>query len=387
MLLKSKTFIHPEKQVFVDSGYQGIQNIHKNTFLPFKKSKYNQLTPIQKEYNKTLSKIRIKIEHVFAKLKRFKILSLKYRNKILIFTKNLDITFNFKLKVIFLYQGWFFVTNNELIDVLKNKKDEEFIKIIRHFKNRIKQIEKKEKLDAIDKKFKEKGIQCPNCKSYWCVKNGFKNNKQKYLCKDCKSSFDALRNHFLHWSHLSHEQWDWIIWLSLLGQSAYTISQFAKISKTSAWFNRQKFMKSSQLAKTQKPFTKLKGRIEIDETFIKEIHKGNFKNPDDPRKKWIEENAKDLNCCIEMAIDENKNIYAQTTNTKRLTKKWVQENLTSKLIEEKSIIVCDMQILYDTVAKQTKCTLKKFKSKENKELNYKNLSNLSCKYKWDSFLK
>ncbi|WP_342254774.1 IS1/IS1595 family N-terminal zinc-binding domain-containing protein [Spiroplasma endosymbiont of Zeiraphera isertana] len=199
------------------------------------------------------------------------------------------------------------MTNNELIDVLKNKKDEEFIKIIRHFKNRIKQIEKKEKLDAIDKKFKEKGIQCPNCKSYWCVKNGFKNNKQKYLCKDCKSSFDALRNHFLHWSHLSHEQWDWIIWLSLLGQSAYTISQFAKISKTSAWFNRQKFMKSSQLAKTQKPFTKLKGRIEIDETFIKEIHKGNFKNPDDPRKKWIEENAKDLNCCIEMAIDENKN--------------------------------------------------------------------------------
>ncbi len=75
MLLKSKTFIHPEKQVFVDSGYQGIQNIHKNTFLPFKKSKYNQLTPIQKEYNKTLSKIRIKIEHVFAKLKSFKILS------------------------------------------------------------------------------------------------------------------------------------------------------------------------------------------------------------------------------------------------------------------------------------------------------------------------
>ncbi|WP_342252874.1 hypothetical protein [Spiroplasma endosymbiont of Zeiraphera isertana] len=36
-----------------------------------------------------------------------------------------------------------------------------------------------------------------------------------------------------------------------------------------------------------------------------------------------------------------------------------------------------MQILYDTVAKQTKCTLKKFKSKDNKELNYKNLSNIS----------
>ncbi|WP_342219218.1 hypothetical protein [Spiroplasma endosymbiont of Amphimallon solstitiale] len=78
-----------------------------------------------------------------------------------------------------------------------------------------------------------------------------------------------------------------------------------------------------------------------------------------------------------MAIDENRNIYAQTTNTKRLNKKWVQENLTSKLIEENSIIVCDMQVLYDTVAKQTKSTIQQFKSKENKELNYKKLSNVS----------
>ncbi len=110
MLLKSKTFIHPEKQVFVDSGYQGIQNIQKNTFLPFKKSKYNQLTPIQKEYNKTLSKIRIKIEHVFAKLKRFKILSLKYRNKIRRFALRFNLIagiYNFELP-------WFCTKSNEL---------------------------------------------------------------------------------------------------------------------------------------------------------------------------------------------------------------------------------------------------------------------------------
>ncbi|WP_342273171.1 transposase family protein [Spiroplasma endosymbiont of Acasis viretata] len=100
LLLKSKTFIHPEKQVFVDSGYQGIQNIHKNTFLPFKKSKYNKLIPIQKEYNKTLSKIRIKIKHVFVKLKRFKILTLKYRNKIRRFALRFNLIagiYNFEL--------------------------------------------------------------------------------------------------------------------------------------------------------------------------------------------------------------------------------------------------------------------------------------------------
>ncbi|WP_342255197.1 transposase family protein [Spiroplasma endosymbiont of Zeiraphera isertana] len=95
-----QNFYSSRKKVFVDSGYQGIQNIHKNTFLPFKKSKYNQLTPIQKEYNKTLSKIRIKIEHVFAKLKRFKILSLKYRNKIRRFALRFNLIagiYNFEL--------------------------------------------------------------------------------------------------------------------------------------------------------------------------------------------------------------------------------------------------------------------------------------------------
>ncbi|WP_425289798.1 transposase [Spiroplasma endosymbiont of Zeiraphera isertana] len=47
-----------------------------------------------------MSKIRIKIEHVFAKLKRFKILSLKYRNKIRIFALRFNLIagiYNFEL--------------------------------------------------------------------------------------------------------------------------------------------------------------------------------------------------------------------------------------------------------------------------------------------------
>lgn len=75
-------------------------------------------------------------------------------------------------------------------------------------------------------------------------------------------------------------------------------------------------MKSPQIAKSQHQFKKLKGTIHIDESFIKEIHKGNFKDSNDPRKKHLEENSKDLNCWIEMAIDSNNNIYLKATNTK-----------------------------------------------------------------------
>lgn len=35
---ESKIKIHPDKQVNVDSGYQGIQNIHKKSQLPIKKT-------------------------------------------------------------------------------------------------------------------------------------------------------------------------------------------------------------------------------------------------------------------------------------------------------------------------------------------------------------
>ncbi|WP_425288756.1 transposase [Spiroplasma endosymbiont of Acasis viretata] len=53
-----------------------------------------------KDFKQVLSKIRIKIEHVFAKLKRFKILTLKYRNKIRRFALRFNLIagiYNFEL--------------------------------------------------------------------------------------------------------------------------------------------------------------------------------------------------------------------------------------------------------------------------------------------------
>lgn len=64
-----------------DSGYQGIQNLFKNSLTPKKKSKYNPLTDEDKELNKLISSNRIAIEHVNSQLKVFKILSERYRNR------------------------------------------------------------------------------------------------------------------------------------------------------------------------------------------------------------------------------------------------------------------------------------------------------------------
>jgi hypothetical protein len=66
---------------YVDLGYQGIQKLVANSKLPFKTSKNKPLTPEQKQYNRLLAKLRIKIEHVNRRCKIFRIVKETYRGK------------------------------------------------------------------------------------------------------------------------------------------------------------------------------------------------------------------------------------------------------------------------------------------------------------------
>jgi len=67
--------------LLADSGYQGLLGLHKNSRIPYKRSKKRPLTLERKLFNRTLSKERIVIENVNARIKTFKILSERYRNR------------------------------------------------------------------------------------------------------------------------------------------------------------------------------------------------------------------------------------------------------------------------------------------------------------------
>ena len=64
-----------------DKGFQGISDIHPNSLIPYKKPKKGMLTKHEKQSNSKLSKVRILIEHLNRRIKRFKILQIRYRNK------------------------------------------------------------------------------------------------------------------------------------------------------------------------------------------------------------------------------------------------------------------------------------------------------------------
>lgn len=70
-----------------DLGYIGMDKIHSNCRIPKKSSKNHPLTNDEINYNKELAKDRIFIEHTNSWIKRFKILSTKFRNHLSYFTK------------------------------------------------------------------------------------------------------------------------------------------------------------------------------------------------------------------------------------------------------------------------------------------------------------
>ncbi len=64
-----------------DTGYTGITAIHPNSLLPKKRSKNNPLTQEEKRKNQMISRKRIYAEHAIRFVKRFRILSERYRNR------------------------------------------------------------------------------------------------------------------------------------------------------------------------------------------------------------------------------------------------------------------------------------------------------------------
>jgi hypothetical protein len=77
----SKLPLNPKKRLKLDSGYQGVEKIHYNSELPLKNKKTKPLTKKEKRHNLQLSKSRVMVEHVIGKVKVFRIMAERYRNR------------------------------------------------------------------------------------------------------------------------------------------------------------------------------------------------------------------------------------------------------------------------------------------------------------------
>ena len=68
-------------KMLADSGYQGLKKIHTNSELPKRNSKKNPLTKQERKQNHQISSERVLVENVIRKIKIFRIMAEKYRNR------------------------------------------------------------------------------------------------------------------------------------------------------------------------------------------------------------------------------------------------------------------------------------------------------------------
>jgi hypothetical protein len=68
-----------DARAYADSGYQGYQDHHPGLEIPYKQSKKKPLAKDERAYNHALSRFRVRVEHAIARLKRFRILSDRFR--------------------------------------------------------------------------------------------------------------------------------------------------------------------------------------------------------------------------------------------------------------------------------------------------------------------
>ena len=77
----SRVHVRTETLLEADTGYQGLAQLHANSLLPKKRSKNHPLTKKQRKDNHEISSKRVFVEHAIRFVKRFRILSERYRNR------------------------------------------------------------------------------------------------------------------------------------------------------------------------------------------------------------------------------------------------------------------------------------------------------------------
>lgn len=64
-----------------DRGYQGLTKFRAHSCTPYKKSRHRSLSQQERQFNRQLAQVRITVEHTIRKLKVFRILSERYRDR------------------------------------------------------------------------------------------------------------------------------------------------------------------------------------------------------------------------------------------------------------------------------------------------------------------
>jgi transposase-like protein len=201
--------------------------------------------------------------------------------------------------------------------------------------------------ELIETAFDTKGI-CPYCSHTGSYRHGLAHGLQRYRCKACKKTFNALTGTPL--AHLRYKS-RWLDYLDALTHSL-TVRQAAvdlDVHRNTTFRWRHRFL---TWIKQDRPTT-LQGITEADETYLLESHKGSRKLDRQPRKRGgtaRKRGISDEQVCILIARDRSKQTVDFVAGNGPITKAVLSDYL-KPILDPDALLVSDSNPTYEAFCK------------------------------------
>lgn len=169
-----------------------------------------------------------------------------------------------------------------------------------------------------------KGQECPRCYGKNINKNGKTGGRQRYICKNCRRTFDEITLSPFSHSKISLDKWLKYCELLIMGESIRQCAEDIEVCVKTSFYMRHRILDVLNITLKQDV---VDGIIEVDETYVRESFKGNhtrgsrFIMPREPRKRGKSKyrGISHEQVCIESAIDRKGNLIIGAVGTGRIT--------------------------------------------------------------------
>lgn len=204
----------------------------------------------------------------------------------------------------------------------------------------------------------EKALVCPICgKPDMIVKNGKRQQKQRYLCKSCQKSFMVDTNTILERTHKPIETWKLFLDCMTKGLSILKSTEICKINKNTAFAWRHKILDAlSEMGKD----TQLNGIVEADETFFVLSYKGQKKClPRESKKRGTPAKKRGLSneqVCVPCGLDRQGKASSKIGNLGKVSQSGLKRVFSGK-IKKNSVLCTDKAVAYRRFSKNQELNL------------------------------
>jgi len=208
----------------------------------------------------------------------------------------------------------------------------------------------KEKSDSEEK---AKGSSCPHCESEKIVRNGKRNGKQAYLCRNCGKTFVETATSAVAYSHSSETVWEQVIRDTVYGVPLDQTAADLDLNHSTVFHMRHKILNRVEQELLSNPVV-LQGVCETDEAYILESVKGR-KIPEGyhrPARKHGAVAAKrgisNEYICLQTSITGDGKAIAVASNRAMPSKEEIVGVFGDKIAED-TVVLCDGNPNYDAL--------------------------------------